>query len=167
MRLVADSREDYKQLSIVQKLMTQRFKLERDIDAESTMTLALKSFINTSIEKSYERPGTSASVANGANAIETDDKSLFIAYIVTAATRRKKLAIEYRDAKGNVSKRLIEPFNWKNDQVVAWCHERSAWRQFKPNQIVRMAITDEDFDRSEDIEIQASDAKTMAYIVGA
>jgi predicted DNA-binding transcriptional regulator YafY len=102
------------------------------------MTKTLKNFINTSIEKTYERPGTSAKVANNADSLETDDPALFISYIVMSATQRKKLAIEYVSGKGDVSTRLIEPHNWRNNQVVAWCHERGAWRQFKPSMIRRM-----------------------------
>lgn len=167
MRLVADNKEEYQKLALLQKICTQHFKRERAIEEQSIMTLMFKSVINTQIEKSYEMPGQSTQIANSADVMETDDKSLFIAYIVMSATKRKKLAMEYRDGKGNISKRVIEPHNWRNDQVVAWCHERGAWRQFKPSQIVRLAVTNDDFDRSEDVEIVAAHAKEMAHLVNA
>jgi hypothetical protein len=165
MRLVADNAEDYQMLSRIQKLLTQAFKVEKENNPNGVLALTHKKFINTSIEKSYERPGQSAQIANAEDVMDTTDKSLFIAYIVMAATQRKKMAVQYRDAKGNVSQRVLEPFNWRNNQVVAWCHERGAWRQFKPSQMERVAVTNEPFDREEVVEIKASDAKDMAHLV--
>lgn len=165
MRLVADTPDDYQKLSRIQKQITQMFKNEKENNPGGILFLTYKSFINTSIEKSYERPGESTAVANTKAVADTDDKNLFIPYIVQAAIKRNKVAIEYMDAKGNVSKRVIEPHTWRNDQVVAWCHERGAWRQFKPKQIQRVAIIDETFDRTEDVEITADHAKEYAHLV--
>ena len=164
MRLVADNGVEYRQLSRIQKLMVEAYKTEKENDPDGVMANMYKAFINTNIEKSYEKPGESTKVANTSD-LQTDDPSMFIAYIVMSATQRKKLAIEYKDTKGGISKRLIEPHNWKNGQVVAWCHERGAWRQFKPAMIQFMALTDEEFDRTEEIEIKATDAKDMAHLV--
>lgn len=161
MRIVVDNKEEYANVALLQKQVTRLFKLEKDTG--SKLEASYKQFINTPIEKSYEKPGESAKVANNST-MDTTDKSLFIAYIVHAAINRKKLAVEYVDGKGKQSKRLLEPFNWRNDQVVAWCHERGAWRQFKPSQMLRVAVTDETFDRSEDVEIVASHAKEMAHL---
>ena len=166
MRLVADNAEEYRMLTRIQKQMVEMYKIEKENDSTSLLTNTYKKFINTTIEKSYEKPGESAKVAN-MSSMQTDDPTLFIAYIVMSATQRKKLAIEYKDAKGGISKRLIEPHNWKNGQVVAWCHERGAWRQFKPSMIQYMALTDEEFDRTEEIEIKSTDAKDMAHLVTA
>jgi predicted DNA-binding transcriptional regulator YafY len=165
MRLVADTKDEYKQLTRLQKLFTQKFKEEKEADPDSVLTKTLRKFISTSVEKSYEMPGKSTNVANTSSIMDTDDKTLFIAYIVHAATSRMKVAIEYKSAKGDVSKRLIEPHAWRNDQVVAWCHERGAWRQFKPHMMQRVAVTSESFDREDEVLIKASDAKDMGHLV--
>lgn len=165
MRLVADNAEDYQKLSRLQKLFTAQFKKEKEADPNSIMTQTLKTFIGTSIEKSYERPGQSTQIANSDDVMETDDRNLFIAYIVMSATQRKKLAIEYVSGKGDVSKRVIEPHTWRNNQVVAWCHERGAWRQFKPSMIRRLAVTNEPFDREEVVEIVPAHATEYAHLV--
>ena len=158
MRIVADTKKEYQQLSRIQKQVTQLFKQEKENNPGGILHESYKQFINTSIEKSYEMPGKSAEVANDDSALQTDDQSLFIPYIVQAAVSRKKMAIEYASKKG-ASKRLIEPHTWRNGHVVAWCHERGAWRQFKPSQIIRLAVTGENFDRSEEVEIVPEDAK--------
>lgn len=157
MRLVADSPQDYKKLALLQKQMTQLFKKEKD--SGSTLEETYKAFINTSIEKSYERPGSSAQIANSNSVMETDDKALIIPYIVHAAVNRNKVAIEYVSGKGDVSTRLIEPHAWRGTQVSAWCHERGAWRSFKPENIKRISITDQPFDREDEVLIKASDVK--------
>lgn len=163
MRIVADTKQDYMVLALLQKQMTRMYKDEKDTG--SVLEGAYKSFINTSIEKSYEMPGQSLQAANVNSVMDSSDPALFIAYIVHSAVNRLKLAIEYKDAKGNVSKRVIEPHSWRNDQVVGWCHERGAWRQFKPSQIVRVAVIAEDFERQEEVMIVAGDAKDMAHLV--
>lgn len=163
MRLVADTPEDYLALTLLQKQITQLFKKEKGTG--SALETVYKKFINTSIEKSYEMPGQSVQNANVKAIMDTDDKDLIIPYIVHGATNRKKVAIEYRDTKGNVSKRIIEPFTWRNNQIVAWCHERGAWRQFKPAQILRVAVLDENFERSEEVEIKPEDAKEKMYLM--
>ncbi len=161
MRLVADSQDEYKQLVRIQRVITGLWKMEKEDNPESTLIDAYKKIMNTPIEKSYEMPGQGVKIANNTK-FDTTDRSLIVPYIVQAAITRKKCAIEYQDAKGNISKRLIEPHTWRNNQVVAWCHERGAWRQFKPAQIQRIAITDEAYDRDEVVEIVAEHAKDYA-----
>lgn len=165
MRLVADNKEEYQMLSRIQKVITAQFKVEKENDPNSVLTQTYRKFIGTSIEKSYEMPGRSTQIANDDDVMDTDDKNLFIAYIVHAAINRKKLAIEYVSGKGDVSKRVIEPHTWRNNQVVAWCHERGAWRQFKPSMIKRMAVTSQPFDREEVVEIVATHATEYAHLV--
>jgi predicted DNA-binding transcriptional regulator YafY len=162
-RLVADNPQDYKRLSLLQKQVTQLYKKEKD--KGTPLEEVYKAFINTPIEKSYERPGSSTEIANTNAIMETDDPTLIIPYIVHAAINRKKMAIEYKSAKGDISKRLIEPHAWRNNSVVAWCHERGAWRQFKPSMILRAAVTDQDFDREDIVEIKPTDAKEMAHLM--
>lgn len=162
MRLVADTAEDFLALSLLQRQMTAAFKAEKGTG--SGLETAYKKFIGTSIEKAYEKPGETVHNVSMTE-LDTDDPAMFLPYIVQAATNRKKIAIEYKDAKGKVSKRVLEPFNWRNDQLVAYCHERGAWRQFKLPQIMRIAITEDDFERPEEVEIKASDVKDMKYLV--
>ena len=156
MRFVADTPEDYLALGMLQKYLTQVFKNEKDTG--SALETASKKFINAQIEKSYERPGQSVTQAQITD-FDTTDPEFMLGYIVQAATRRKKIAIEYVDGKGKKSTRVLEPYNWRNGQLVAWCHERNAWRQFKLTQIQRVAITNDDFERPEEVDIKASDAK--------
>ena len=162
MRLVADTAEDFLILSLLQKQMTAGFKAEKGTG--SGLETAYKKFIGVGIEKSYEKPGDTVHNVSMSN-LDTDDPEMFLPYIVQAATTRKKIAIEYKDTKGKVSKRVLEPFNWRNDQLVAYCHERGAWRQFKLPQIMRVAITEDDFERQEEVEIQTSDVKTMKHLI--
>lgn len=163
MRLVAETIADYQCIALLQKQITQLFKAEKGTGTK--LEESYKAFINTSIEKTYEMPGQSLKAVNTNATMDSDDPAVFIAYIVHAAISRKKLAIEYMDAKGNVSKRIIEPHSWRNNQVVGWCHERGAWRQFKPSQIKRVAVLDEAFDRDEEVLIVASDATEMAHLI--
>lgn len=160
MRIVADNEQEYKDLVRIQKVVTGLWKLEENEGLKGIF----KSFMNTSIEKSYVKPGRSAAVANDHADMDTEDRELIVPYIVHAAIQKKKVTIQYKDAKGESSQRLIEPFSWRGDTVVAWCHERGAWRQFKPKQIVRIAVLDLPFDREEDVEIIAEHAKTMAHL---
>ena len=161
MRFVADTPEDYLAITFLQKFMTQVFKGEEDKD--SALSVATKKFMNASIDKSYERPGDSVKNANITD-FDSDEKELILPYIVMAATSRRKLALVYADAKGNKSKRIVEPFNWRNGQLVAWCHERNAWRQFKLNQIMRIAITEDPFERPEPVDIKHDDAKDASLL---
>lgn len=162
MRLVADTAEDFLILSLLQKQMTAAFKVEKG--SGSGLETAYKKFIGVGIEKSYEKPGETVHNVS-MTALDTDDSELFLPYIVQAATNRKKIAVEYRDTKGNVSKRVLEPFNWKNGQLIAYCHERGAWRSFKLGQMMRVAVTEDDFERQEEVEIQSSDVKTMSHLI--
>lgn len=162
MRLVADSSEDFKKLSMVQRLMTEAFKAEKGTGSE--LETAYKTFINTTIEKSYERPGEAIKKAN-ITQMDTDERGLIIPYIVHAAINKKKIAVEYKDGKGNVSKRILEPFGWRNGQLSAFCHERGAWRTFKPSNILRIAITDDSFEMDGDMTIVAEDSKAMSHLV--
>ena len=156
MRFVADTPEDYLAIGLLQKYLTQVFKNEKDTG--SALEVATKKFIGTQIEKSYERPGDAVAKANFTE-FDTNESDYMLAYIVQAATKRKKIAIEYVDTKGKPSTRILEPYNWRNGQLVAWCHERNAWRQFKLQQIQRVGITEDDFERPEEVDIKPSDAR--------
>uniref|UniRef100_UPI003B97E9D6 hypothetical protein n=1 Tax=Klebsiella pneumoniae TaxID=573 RepID=UPI003B97E9D6 len=72
MRLVADSPQEYRMLSRIQKQVVEMYKMEKENDSTSLLTNTYKKFINTTIEKSYEKPGESAKVANTSN-MQTDD----------------------------------------------------------------------------------------------
>ncbi len=44
-------------------------------------------------------------------------------------------AIEYMDAKGNLSRRRITVKSYDGRYLRAWCHERQAWRTFRVDRI--------------------------------
>lgn len=165
MRLVADNEEDYQMLARVQHQVTYWLKQEQANGGSDLLINTYKRFINTPIEKSYMKPGQSVQAANTSAIMDTEDRALIIPYIVHAAINRKKIAIEYFSDKKGVSKRVVEPFNWNGNNLVAWCHEAGAWRHFKPNNIRRIAVLDEDFDRPDEVLIVATDAKDKAGLV--
>lgn len=150
MRFIAKTKEEYSQMALLQKYMTQVFKTEKG--SGSKLEEATKNFINSPIEKEYEVMSDVVKNADITN-FETDNPLMYKAYITKAAMDKKKLAIEYKDSKGNVSTRIIEAMNWKNDQLVAFCHGRQSFRQFKLDNIIRLAITDNDIERHEDVLI--------------
>lgn len=160
MRLVADTPEDYKALARCQKLITSLWKAEEPGEHKDM----LKAFMNCPLEKSYEQPGKSVEIAKDAE-LYTEEKELFIPYIVHAAVNRKKMAMQYRSNKGEVKNRLVEPFTWRNGSLVAFCHEAGSWRNFKPANITALAVTNHPFDRDEEVEIVASDAKDKADLI--
>jgi predicted DNA-binding transcriptional regulator YafY len=168
MKLVAENEEEYKKIARVQKVLTAMFKNEKAGGSEE-LADSYKLFINTPVEKSWVMAGTSASIANAAS-MDTDERALIIPYLVHAAVNRKKCAIEYVDGKGKHSKRLIEPMNWAEAKsginIVSWCHEAGAWRHFNPKNIMAVAVTEEDFDRDEDVTIVIEDAKEKAGLAG-
>jgi len=67
------------------------------------------------------------------------------------------LDIEYKDNKGQVTKRQLEPvglifyaFNW---HLIGWCHTRKDYRDFKVSRISRLRDTCQPFQKTSHIEI--------------
>ncbi|MNO71308.1 hypothetical protein D3C76_622200 [compost metagenome] len=169
MRIGAQSEQEYKQLTLLQNLMTQRFKEERENDPDGPLTLALKAFINTPLDKTWIMPDEQIQAANSAT-MDTEDHAMFIPYIIHAAVNRKKVAIEYVSNNKPMSKRIIEPMNYSRAKsggvnIVAWCHSAGAWRHFNPANIQRVAVLDEDFDRPEDVELKPEHARELSEMI--
>ncbi len=158
MRLVAENDDEYVLLGRLQKVCAGRLKDEQASGTPSEALIQLyKKVLNTPIERPYLTPGSTAKVANSAALVDTDERHLIIPTIVRAATERKQIAIEYK-GKDEVKKRVVEPFNWKGKNLVAFCHEAGAWRHFTPENILRIAMLDIPFVREEVVEIVAQDA---------
>ena len=69
------------------------------------------------------------------------------AVVEQAVTRRRVLAVGYRDGKGTASRREVEPqlLVRSSDHVflVAWCRERDALRWFREDRIESVELTSE------------------------
>jgi len=170
MKVIAESEDDYKGLMILQNLMNQRLKEEEKIDPDGPLTTALRKFNKTPIVKSWEFEGEDMKIANS-SLMDTEERDYFVPYIVQAAVNRKKLAIEYTSKGKPMSKRIIEPMNWTEAKggginIVAWCHSSGSWRHFNPHNMSRVAITNDDFDRDEDVEIKAENVHEMMQKAG-
>lgn len=170
MRIGAENDAEYKQIMLLQNLMTQQFKAEKQNDPDGPLTNALKKFINTPVDKTWELPDEAIQAANSAT-MDTEDPALFIPYIIHAAVNRKKVAVEYTSNGKPTSKRIIEPMNYSKAKsgginIVAWCHSAGAWRHFNPANISRVAVLDETFDRPEDVELKPEHARELAGMIG-
>jgi predicted DNA-binding transcriptional regulator YafY len=64
-----------------------------------------------------------------------------------AVTRRRVLAVRYRDSKGSASRREVEPQllakSGRHWFLVAWCRERDAMRWFREDRIESVELTSE------------------------
>ena len=81
----------------------------------------------------------------------------FLSVIQTAISSKKILVVEYKNNKEEISKREMEPiglvfyaFSW---HVIAWCHLRNEYRDFKVPRIVQLKITDQPFRNNNHIEL--------------
>lgn len=74
-----------------------------------------------------------------------------------AIAGKSTLEIDYKNMKEEVSKRQIEPvglifyaFNW---HLIAWCHERNDYRDFRVSRILRLKDTGLPFKKTDHIEL--------------
>lgn len=51
--------------------------------------------------------------------------------IISAAKKRHTVTIQYTDAKGQVSTRVTEPYELREDSYWGYCHMRGSIRNFK------------------------------------
>jgi len=63
---------------------------------------------------------------------------------------KKRLFIEYKDKNFNKSKRVIEPFTFKNDKILAYDPEKGGVRSFNIAGIKEIKLTNEDFVKREE-----------------
>ncbi len=81
-------------------------------------------------------------------------RSAEIRSVVEQAVRRRRvLVLEYRDGRGSVSRREVEPQllarSGRHWFLVAWCRERAAVRWFREDRIESVELTDETAPRRE------------------
>ena len=69
------------------------------------------------------------------------DKKEIKKRIKEGATKGQVLRITYKDSKGDVSKRNVEPYEIKNNHLWAYCRKRRNIRQFKLGNISHVTIT--------------------------
>jgi predicted DNA-binding transcriptional regulator YafY len=81
----------------------------------------------------------------------------YLSLIQTAISERKMLELEYMNNKNEPSKRRTEPiglvFYALNWHLIAWCHHRNDYRDFRVGRIVRITNTCEPFRKTDHIEL--------------
>lgn len=65
--------------------------------------------------------------------------------IEKAAKNQCLVEITYTDSKGAVSTRMVEPYEFKNDALYAFCTIKNGMRCFKTNKISRASATNVKF----------------------
>lgn len=81
----------------------------------------------------------------------------YLSILQTAIAGRTIIEIEYKNLKEETSKRQLEPiglifyaFSW---HLIAWCHARRDYRDFKVSRIIRLKNTDMPFKNSTHVAI--------------
>lgn len=81
----------------------------------------------------------------------------YLAPLQQAITLRTIVDLEYRNNKNEISRRAVEPiglvfyaFSW---HLIAWCHMRSDYRDFKINRILKVRDTGEPFRKTDHINL--------------
>lgn len=81
----------------------------------------------------------------------------YLSTLQQAITSRTMVEIEYRNNKQELSLRLVEPiglifyaFSW---HLVAWCHKRGEYRDFKVVRILKIRNAGRPFSRTDHIEL--------------
>ena len=82
----------------------------------------------------------------------------YLSTLQNSISSQKVLELEYQNRNHEVSKRKVEPiglifyaFHW---HLIAWCHMREDYRDFKVANILRIKITDADFTRQDHIQLK-------------
>ena len=81
----------------------------------------------------------------------------YLSLIQNGISARTILDIEYKKSNDEVNKRSVEPiglifyaFSW---HMIAWCHVRKDYRDFKVSRILQVRNTDLPFKKSMHIEL--------------
>jgi predicted DNA-binding transcriptional regulator YafY len=81
----------------------------------------------------------------------------YLSVIQNAITARTIIEIEYRNIKEEVSRRNVEPigliFYALNWHMIAWCHLRKEYRDFKVFRILKIKATEQPFIQKEHMEL--------------
>lgn len=86
-----------------------------------------------------------------------DNDFEYLSMLQSAISNRRIISIEYKNNKEEVSKRELEPiglifyaFSW---HLIAWCHHRNAYRDFKVTRIIQVKDTALPFKKSKHIPL--------------
>jgi len=86
-----------------------------------------------------------------------DNDFEYLAVLQLAVSNKKIIAIEYKNNKEEVSKREVESiglifyaFSW---HLIAWCHHRKSYRDFKVSRIIAVKDTDLPFKKNKHIPL--------------
>lgn len=75
--------------------------------------------------------------------------------IMAGASHRLCVAIKYRDKSGDITERMVEPYEFKSDKLFAHCRDRDAIRAFVVDNIQSALTTNVHFDPRHAIKITA------------
>lgn len=86
-----------------------------------------------------------------------DNDFEYLSTLQLAISNRKIISIEYKNNKEELSKRDLEPiglifyaFSW---HLIAWCHHRKAYRDFKVSRIILVKDTELPFKKNKHIPL--------------
>jgi predicted DNA-binding transcriptional regulator YafY len=73
--------------------------------------------------------------------------------IIQGATNLRTVSIRYRDSSGDLSERVIEPYEIKNGKLFGYCQSRAGIRAFKTENILAAVATNTAFEPKYPIKI--------------
>ena len=81
----------------------------------------------------------------------------YLSLIQSAISEKNMIALEYKNAKNELSKREVEPiglifyaFSW---HLIAWCHFRNQYRDFNLTRIICLKNTGRSFEKSNHMQL--------------
>ena len=81
----------------------------------------------------------------------------YLSVLQTAISEKKNIELEYKNNKAEISKRRVEPiglvfyaFSW---HLIAWCHLRSEYRDFKVARILKAKNTGLPFSQPDHVQL--------------
>lgn len=81
----------------------------------------------------------------------------YLSILQVTISDKKIIHIQYKNNKEELSSREVEPiglifyaFSW---HLIAWCHERKAYRDFKVSRIIKVKTTEQPFKKNKHIEL--------------
>ncbi|RDC63734.1 helix-turn-helix transcriptional regulator [Adhaeribacter pallidiroseus] len=83
----------------------------------------------------------------------------YLSVLQNAISSKVMVQVDYKNNKSEVSKRNIEPiglifyaFSW---HLIAWCHWRQEYRDFKVSRILKITPTDKPFEKLDHMDLNA------------
>ena len=74
------------------------------------------------------------------------DKAKIKLLLQRGGRSHKLVKILYNDSKGDITTRLVEPYEFRGNGVYAFCHLRDEIRFFKLNNIKSIEVTETSFE---------------------